>query len=140
MNTIAQPRNSPFARRQSGLRHAGMDRVGIGHALVDNCSLPGSVRCHRSARKDGRRTGLCHYSKRAAHRIVRSRRSACERSTSAPTLLCPMVFRSFLPHVSMAVLSENELQASICFKRCAVLQPKTTFTFSCWEAAPTPQI
>jgi len=38
MNTIAQPRNSPFAPRQSGLRHAGMDRVGIGHALVDNCS------------------------------------------------------------------------------------------------------
>src|ERR1700675_1444167 len=26
------------ARRQSALRRAGMDRVGIGYALVDNCS------------------------------------------------------------------------------------------------------
>jgi len=39
MNTAAQSLPSPFSRRQSGLRHAGMDRVGIGHALVDNCSL-----------------------------------------------------------------------------------------------------
>jgi N-acetylglucosaminyldiphosphoundecaprenol N-acetyl-beta-D-mannosaminyltransferase len=38
MNTVAQPRHNPFASPQSGLRHAGMDRVGIGHALVDNCS------------------------------------------------------------------------------------------------------
>jgi len=39
MNTVAQSRPSPFLRRQSSLRHGGMDRVGIGHALVDNCSF-----------------------------------------------------------------------------------------------------
>lgn len=37
MNTVLQ-RHSASAFRQSALRHAGMDRVGIGYALVDNCS------------------------------------------------------------------------------------------------------
>lgn len=39
MNTVAQSRPNPYLGRQSSLRHAGMDRVGIGHALVDNCSF-----------------------------------------------------------------------------------------------------
>jgi N-acetylglucosaminyldiphosphoundecaprenol N-acetyl-beta-D-mannosaminyltransferase len=38
MNTVSQQQR-PSARRQTVLRHAGMDRVGIGHALVDNCSF-----------------------------------------------------------------------------------------------------
>jgi N-acetylglucosaminyldiphosphoundecaprenol N-acetyl-beta-D-mannosaminyltransferase len=38
MNTASQL-HLPSASRQSGLRPAGMDRVGIGHALVDDCSL-----------------------------------------------------------------------------------------------------
>jgi N-acetylglucosaminyldiphosphoundecaprenol N-acetyl-beta-D-mannosaminyltransferase len=38
MDTVTHRPNGSFAPRQSGLRHAGMDRIGIGHALVDNCS------------------------------------------------------------------------------------------------------
>ena len=41
MNMVAQRHRSP-APRQSVLRQAGMDRVGIGHALVDNCSYQGT--------------------------------------------------------------------------------------------------
>jgi N-acetylglucosaminyldiphosphoundecaprenol N-acetyl-beta-D-mannosaminyltransferase len=37
MSTLSH-RHSGFAFRQSALRHANMDRVAIGHALVDNCS------------------------------------------------------------------------------------------------------
>jgi N-acetylglucosaminyldiphosphoundecaprenol N-acetyl-beta-D-mannosaminyltransferase len=37
MNQVSQ-RHRPAAPRQSALRHSGMDRVGIGYALVDNCS------------------------------------------------------------------------------------------------------
>jgi N-acetylglucosaminyldiphosphoundecaprenol N-acetyl-beta-D-mannosaminyltransferase len=38
MNTVLQLHYSAFTQRQSALRRVGMDRVGIGHALVDNCS------------------------------------------------------------------------------------------------------
>jgi len=38
MSTVSQ-RHSISALSQSPLRHAGMDRVGIGYALVDNCSF-----------------------------------------------------------------------------------------------------
>jgi N-acetylglucosaminyldiphosphoundecaprenol N-acetyl-beta-D-mannosaminyltransferase len=37
MSTVSQ-RHSVLALSQSPLRHAGMDRVGIGYALIDNCS------------------------------------------------------------------------------------------------------
>jgi N-acetylglucosaminyldiphosphoundecaprenol N-acetyl-beta-D-mannosaminyltransferase len=37
MNTVSR-RHPASALEQSALRHAGMDRVGIGYALVDNCS------------------------------------------------------------------------------------------------------
>lgn len=38
MNTLSQ-RCGPSTLRQPSLRRSGMDRVGIGHALVDNCSF-----------------------------------------------------------------------------------------------------
>lgn len=52
MRSVLQPQFGSVGRR-SALRGSGMDRVGIGHALVDNCSLQEACAAIIAHAKDG---------------------------------------------------------------------------------------